>query len=181
MHRVDLFRRRAPWWLGAALVILPSLGNGADQQDTVSKKEPAAKGSAAAQEPDKKDSEKKDSEKKDSEKKGAVAAAASPGPRGSEAPKTGTDREPKTSPHPKPAWQVCASGRKFTCETVEQGVAASPQHPPPRVCGCPPTCPPQHRPRATLSDKTWPDGSSRASYSCEGPNAGRPPSAARPR
>lgn len=171
MHSVGRFRCRAPWWLGAALVVLPSLGNGAAQQDTASKKEPAAQQSAAPQLP----------EKKDADKKGAAPEAAPNRPAGDERTEAGADREPKTSPPPKPAWQVCASGRKFTCETVEQGVAASPQHPPPRVCGCPPTCPPQHRPRATLSDKTWPDGSSRASYSCEGPNAGRPPSAARPR
>ena len=174
MHTVDLYRRRAPWWLGAALLILTPPASSAAQQAAASKKESAAKGSAAPHEP-----EKKDSEKKDSEKKGAVTEAVPAGAHGSEAPTTGATREPKTAPHPKPAWQVCASGRKFTCETVEQGVAASPQHPPPRVCGCPPKCPPQHRPHATLSDKTWPDGSNRASYSCEGPNAGRPPSAAR--
>jgi hypothetical protein len=84
----------------------------------------------------------------------------------------------KSTAKAKPAWQQCPSGRAFRCEPVQQGVAASPDRPPPLVCGCPPKCSRFQVPHATLSDKKWPDGSNRANYSCIAFNSPPPPSAA---
>ncbi len=86
----------------------------------------------------------------------------------------------KEHPTSKPAWRVCPSHSSFTCQPVQQGVAASEHRPPPKVCGCPPRCQSGYRLMASLSGQTWPDGSEKAQYICVPPNAGSPPSVARP-
>lgn len=80
----------------------------------------------------------------------------------------------------KPSWQACSGKGSFTCQSVQQGVAASEHRPPPKVCGCAPRCPSGYRLMASMSGTTWPDGSEKAAYSCVPPNAGSPPSVARP-
>ncbi len=54
----------------------------------------------------------------------------------------------------------------FVCESVTQGYEPNPDNPPPRVCGCRPTCPDGQAVLVSQGSGFWPDGSPKGTFVC---------------
>ncbi len=76
---------------------------------------------------------------------------------------------------PSPPRPNCGQKAHWGCGVVTQGAAPDPHHPPPKVCGCVPTCQANEWLLVSGAPGKWPNGTARGSFSCTPDTVAPPP------